>query len=95
MANHFKDYKAKLDEKKRHSITEEDVEVYSKTNNNEGTSHDRKDWYTKPIVNTDHTDDYEEYDETFQHTDKEKTIERDCARKKKLMDVLDSTTSDT
>ena len=89
MANHFKEYKAKIDKKKLTVMTEEEVETYSKTNNNEGTSHDRQDWYTNKttITNSDENDD--EYDEFHQNIEKEKTIERDNARKRKVQNSSD------
>ena len=89
MANHFKEYKAKIDKKKLTAMTEEEVETYSKTNNNEGTSHDRQDWYTNKtiIINSDENDD--EYDEFHQNIEKEKTIERDNARKRKVQNSSD------
>ena len=89
MANHFKEYKAKIDKKKLTAMTEEEVETYSKTNNNEGTSHDRQDWYTNKttITNSDENDD--EYDEFHQNIEKEKTIERDNARKRKVQNSSD------
>lgn len=84
MANHFKEYKAKIDKKKLTTMTEEEVETYSKTNNNEGTSHDRQDWYTNKTIITNSDENGDEYDEFPQNIEKEKTIERDSARKRKI-----------
>ena len=84
MANHFKEYKAKIDKKKLTTMTEEEVETYSKTNNNEGTSHDRQDWYTNKTIITNSDENDDEYDEFPQNIEKEKTIERDSARKRKI-----------
>ena len=94
MANHFKEYKAKIDKKKLTAMTEEEVETYSKTNNNEGTSHDRQDWYTNKttITNSDENDD--EYDEFHQNIEKEKTIERDNARKRKIQNSSNDISGD-
>ena len=94
MANHFKEYKAKIDKKKLTAMTEEEVETYSKTNNNEGTSHDRQDWYTNKttITNSDENDD--EYDEFHQNIEKEKTIERDSGRKRKIQNSSNDISGD-
>ena len=94
MANHFKEYKAKIDKTKLTAMTEEEVETYSKTNNNEGTSHDRQDWYTNKttITNSDENDD--EYDEFHQNIEKEKTIERDSARKRKIQNSSNDISGD-
>lgn len=89
MANHFKEYKAKIDKKKLTAMTEEEVETYSKTNNNEGTSHDRQDWYTNKTIITNSDENDDEYDEFHQNIEKEKTIERDNARKRKVQNSSD------
>lgn len=94
MANHFKEYKAKIDKKKLTAMTEEEVETYSKTNNNEGTSHDRQDWYTNKTIITNSDENGDEYDEFPQNIEKEKTIERDNARKRKIQNSSNDISSD-
>lgn len=89
MANHFKEYKAKIDKKKLAEMTEEEVEAYSKTNNNEGTSHDRQDWYIGKTIVINPDEDGDEYEEFPQNIEKEKTIERDSARKRKIQNSSD------
>ena len=74
MANHFKEYKAKIDKKKLTAMTEEEVETYSKTNNNEGTSHDRQDWYTNKTIITNSDENDDEYDEFHQNIEKENQL---------------------
>ena len=94
MANHFKEYKAKIDKKKLTTMTEEEVETYSKTNNNEGTSHDRQDWYTNKTIITNSDENDDEYDEFPQNIEKEKTIERDSARKRKIQNSSNDISGD-
>ena len=94
MANHFKEYKAKIDKKKLTAMTEEEVETYSKTNNNEGTSHDRQDWYTNKTIITNSDENDDEYDEFHQNIEKEKTIERDNARKRKIQNSSNDISGD-
>ena len=94
MANHFKEYKAKIDKKKLTAMTEEEVETYSKTNNNEGTSHDRQDWYTNKTIITNSDENGDEYDEFPQNIEKEKTIERDNARKRKIQNSSNDISGD-
>ena len=94
MANHFKEYKAKIDKKKLTTMTEEEVETYSKTNNNEGTSHDRQDWYTNKTIITNSDENGDEYDESPQNIEKEKSIERDNARKRKIQNSSNDISSD-
>ena len=94
MANHFKEYKAKIDKKKLTAMTEEEVETYSKTNNNEGTSHDRQDWYTNKTIITNSDENDDEYDEFHQNNEKEKTIERDSARKRKIQNSSNDISGD-
>ena len=92
MANHFKEYKAKIDKKKLATMTQEEVETYSKTNNNEGVSHERQDWYTGKAIATSTDDD--EYENFPQNIEKEKTIERDSARKRKIQNSSNDISSD-
>ena len=94
MANHFKEYKAKIDKKKLTAMTEEEVETYSKTNNNEGTSHDRQDWYTNKTIITNSDENDDEYDEFHQNIEKEKTIERDSGRKRKIQNSSNDISGD-
>ena len=47
MANHFKDYRAKINNNKTSILSDEELELYSKTSNNEGVSHDHKYWELK------------------------------------------------
>ena len=94
MANHFKEYKAKIDKKKLTAMTEEEVETYSKTNNNEGTSHDRQEWYTNKTIITNSDENDDEYDEFHQNIEKEKTIERDSGRKRKIQNSSNDISGD-
>ena len=72
MANHFKDYKAKINNTRKNSLTEEELRSYSKTANNEGVSHEHKDWDVVPKESV------PEFDE------KDKTIKRDLEREQKI-----------
>lgn len=94
MANHFKEYKAKIDKKKLTAMTEEEVETYSKTNNNEGTSHERQDWYTSKAIVTNLDENSDEYEDFPQNIEKEKTIERDSARKRKIQNSSNDISGD-
>ena len=94
MANHFKEYKAKIDKKKLAAMTQEEVETYSKTNNNEGTSHERQDWYTSKAIVTNPDEDSDEYEDFPQNIEKEKTIERDSARKRKIQNSSNDISGD-
>ena len=77
MANHFKDYKAKINNTRKNSLTDEELCSYSKTVNNEGVSHEHKDWDVAPeeIIS--------EFDE------KDKTIKRDLEREQKIKNTLE------
>ena len=75
MANYFKDYKAKINNTRKNSLTDEELCSYSKTVNNEGVSHEHRDWdiASKEIVS--------EFDE------KDKTIKRDWEREQKIKNM--------
>lgn len=72
MANHFKDYKAKINNTRKNFLTDEELCSYSKTVNNEGISHEHKDWDIIP------KESIPEFDE------KDKTIKRDLEREQKI-----------
>ena len=44
MANRFKDYRAQLKSNKTVVLSDDELSLYSKTANNEGVSHEHKDW---------------------------------------------------
>ena len=78
MANHFKDYRAKINNNKTSILSEDELALYSKTTNNEGVSHAHEDWVAaekqSPIIGEDYPVEFSE---------KEKTIARDLEREQK------------
>ena len=77
MANRFKDYRAQLKSNKTVVLSDDELSLYSKTANNEGVSHEHKDW---GIV---HKEIVTEFDE------KDKTIKRDLEREQKIKNMLE------
>ncbi len=77
MANHFKDYQAKLKSNKTVVLSDDELKIYSKTANNEGISHEHKDWDIVPEETT------PEFDE------KNKTIQRNLEREQKIKNTLE------
>lgn len=78
MANHFKDYRAKINNNKTSILSDDELVLYSKTTNNEGVSHAHEDWLAaekqSPIV---------EEDFPIEFSEKEKTIARYLEREQK------------
>ena len=77
MANHFKDYQAKLKSNKTVVLSDDELSLYSKTANNEGVSHEHKDW---DIVSEETTPEFDE---------KNKTIQRNLEREQKIKNTLE------
>lgn len=75
MANHFKDYHAKINNNKTSVLSDDEIERYSKTSNNEGVSHEHTNW----IIPTKET----LADESICN-DKERTIVRNTEREQKI-----------
>ena len=79
MANHFKDYRAKINNNKTSILSEDELALYSKTTNNEGVSHAHEDWVAaekqSSIIGED--------DYPVEFSEKEKTIARDLEREQK------------
>ncbi len=85
MANRFKDYHAKIKSNKSTILSDEELKLYSRTSNNEGISHDHKEWesnYIRPIAIID-----EDAPETPDNADKEKTIIRNMEREQKVKET--------
>lgn len=85
MSNRFKDYHAKLKSNKSTILSDDELKRYSKTANNEGISHDHKDWengYVHPIAVID-----EDIPEIPDNADKEKTIIRNMEREQKAKET--------
>lgn len=74
MANHFKDYRAKINNNKTSVLSDDEIERYSKTSNNEGVSHEHTNW----IITTKETLE----DESICN-DKERTVVRNTEREQK------------
>ena len=77
MANHFKDYQAKLKSNKTVVLSDDELSLYSKTANNEGVSHEHKDW---DIVSEETIPGFDE---------KNKTIQRNLEREQKIKNTLE------
>ena len=77
MANRFKDYRAQLNSNKTVVLSDDELNLYSKTANNEGISHEHKDWDIVPEETT------PEFDE------KNKTIQRNLEREQKIKNTLE------
>ena len=77
MANRFKDYREQLKSNKTVVLSDDELNLYSKTTNNEGVSHEHKDWDIVP------KETIPEFDE------KNKTIKRDLEREQKIKNMLE------
>ena len=77
MANRFKDYRAQLKRNKTVVLSDEQLSLYSKTANNEGVSHEHKDW---DIVSEENLPEFDE---------KDRTIKRDLEREQKIKNTLE------
>ena len=77
MANRFKDYREQLKSNKTVVLSDDELNLYSKTTNNEGVSHEHKDWDVVP------KETIPEFDE------KNKTIKRDLEREQKIKNMLE------
>ena len=77
MANRFKDYREQLKSNKTVVLSDDELNLYSKTTNNEGVSHEHKDWDIVP------KETIPEFDE------KDKTIKRDLEREQKIKNMLE------
>lgn len=90
MANHFKDYQAKLKSNKTVVLSDDELKFYSRTTNNEGVSHANVDW-VDCVVSTDTNKRNEVTDEDVQevpdNSDKEKTIIRNMEREQKTKET--------
>ena len=78
MANHFKDYRAKINNNKTSILSEDELALYSKTTNNEGVSHAHEDWAAAEKQSSIIGEDY-----PVEFSEKEKTIARDLEREQK------------
>ena len=90
MANRFKDYREKLKSNKTVILSDDEVNLYSKTSNNEGVSHANVDWgdcvvFIKTNKRDEATD--EDAPELPDNSDKEKTIIRNMEREQKTKDT--------
>jgi hypothetical protein len=74
MANRFKDYRAQLKSNKTVVLSDDELNLYSKTANNEGVSHEHTNW----IITTKETLE----DESICN-DKERTVVRNMEREQK------------
>lgn len=83
MANHFKDYRAKINNAKE-PVTDDELAKYLRTANNEGVSHDHTDWK----VSGDDTAATEEISPG--NEDKTRTILRNIEREQKTKNVAES-----
>lgn len=83
MANHFKDYRAKINNTKE-PVSDDELVKYLRTANNEGSSHDHADWKVAgtDIATTTETDPDSE--------DKERTILRNIEREQKAKNVVEN-----
>ena len=84
MANHFKDYHAKINSNKTVILSEDELSLYSKTTNNEGASHEHSDWISSEI------DTQDVADADMNDEEKERTILRDREREQKTKNVIDN-----
>ena len=81
MANRFKDYRAQLKSNKTVVLSDDEVSLYSKTSNNEGTSHEHQDWI--PIRDS-------QEDVAIENAEKERTILRNAEREQKAKIATDN-----
>ena len=76
MANRFKDYREQLKSNKTVVLSDDELNLYSKTAKSEGGSHEHKDWDVVP------KETIPKFDE------KNKTIKRDLEREQKIKNML-------
>lgn len=81
MANRFKDYHEKLKSNKTVILSDDEVNLYSKTSNNEGISHANADW----MISTENPNDV-----GFAVSEKEKTILRNTEREQKVKGTIEN-----
>lgn len=84
MANHFKDYHAKINSNKTVILSDDELSLYSKTANNEGVSHEHSDWISSEVSLRDIAD------VDMNDEEKERTILRDKEREQKTKNVIDN-----
>ena len=90
MANRFKDYRAQLKSNKTVVLSDDEVNLYSRTANNEGVSHANVDWgdcvaFIDTNKRNEATD--EDVPEVPDNSDKEKTIIRNMKREQKIKEI--------
>ena len=90
MANRFKDYRAQLKSNKTVVLSDDEVNLYSRTVNNEGVSHANVDWgdcvvFTGTNKRNEVAD--EDVPEVPDNSDKEKTIIRNMEREQKTKEI--------
>lgn len=83
MANHFKNYRAKINNTKE-PVSDDELVKYLRTANNEGSSHDHADWKTTAI-NVKESSEIDPDNE-----DKERTILRNIEREQKAKNVVEN-----
>ena len=81
MANRFKDYRAQLKSNKTVVLSDDELKIYSRTANNEGVSHEHKDW-TSAQPSQD--------DMVAENTEKERTVLRNAAREQKAKGTIEN-----
>lgn len=81
MANRFKDYHEKLKSNKTVILSDDEVNLYSKTSNNEGISHANADW----MISAEKPNDV-----GFAVSEKEKTILRNTEREQKAKGTIEN-----
>ena len=90
MANRFKDYREKLKSNKTVILSDDEVNLYSKTSNNEGVSHANVDWGDCVVfIDTNKRNKVADEDvpEVPDNSDKEKTIIRNMEREQKTKET--------
>lgn len=81
MANRFKDYRAQLKSNKTFVLSDDELNIYSRTANNEGVSHEHQDWTSiQPS----------QEDMMVENTEKERTVLRNAEREQKTKSVTDN-----
>lgn len=80
MANHFKEYKAKINSNKTVILSDDELTLYSKTTNNEGVSHEHSDWISVRAT---------QENRDIENAEKERTILRNTEREQKAKVVID------
>lgn len=90
MANRFKDYRAQLKSNKTVVLSDDEVNLYSRTVNNEGVSHANVDWNDCVVfIGTNKRNEVADEDvlEVPDNSDKEKTIIRNMEREQKTKEI--------